>query len=233
MPRKPRLYLPDVPVHLVQRGNNRNACFFADEDYHFYLDCLGRGLRRFGVRLHAYVLMTNHVHLLLTPVDETGISRLMQHLGRQYVGYINKTYRRTGTLWEGRHKASLVQADTYLFTCMRYIELNPVTAGMVETPEQYPWSSYRHNAWGEPDELICQPPLYQALGSSHAERRLAYREFFRHQIPESDVQELRECLIYSYPLGNDRFSEQIEAMQGRRVGMRKPGRPARKAVGQN
>ena len=123
MPRKTRMYLPGIPAHIVQRGNNRDACFFSDEDYGYYLDRLTEGLRRFGVALHAYVLMTNHVHLLLTPGDGDGISRLMQHVGRHYVLYINKHYRRTGTLWEGRHKASLVQADRYLLTCMRYIAI--------------------------------------------------------------------------------------------------------------
>ena len=142
MPRKPRSYLPGVPAHVVQRGNNRNACFFADEDYLFYRECLSEGLRRYEVRLHAYVLMTNHVHLLLTPSDETGISCLLQHVGRLYVLYINKTYRRSGTLWEGRHKASLVDAENYLLACYRYIEMNPVAARMVEAPDQYQWSSY-------------------------------------------------------------------------------------------
>jgi putative transposase len=155
MPRKPRMYLPGVPAHVVQRGNNRAACFFTDDDYQFYLECLGQGLRRYRVELHAYVLMTNHVHLLLTPEDADGISRLMQHLARLYVLYINKTYGRSGTLWEGRHKASLVQADRYLLTCYRYIELNPVAAGMARCPEQYRWSSYGWHALGRPT-----PPHY-------------------------------------------------------------------------
>ncbi|MCS3902016.1 putative transposase [Methylohalomonas lacus] len=233
MPRKPRMYLPHIPVHLVQRGNNRNACFFAEDDYHFYLDCLGRGLRRYGVQLHAYVLMTNHVHLLLTPQDETGISRLMQYLGRQYVGYINKTYRRSVTLWEGRHKASLVQADNYLLTCMRYIELNPVTAGMVERPEQYPWTSYHHNAWGKTDNLISQQLVYQALGASSTERQLAYRALFRNQLPDTDIHELQACLTYNYPLGNSRFRDEIEAMQGRPIGKRQRGRPSSPSTGED
>jgi putative transposase len=148
MPRKPRMYLPSIPAHIVQRGNNRDACFFSDDDYLYYLEVLGQGLRRYGVKLHAYCLMTNHVHLLMTPKDNVGISRVMQHLGRLYVLYINRTYRRSGTLWEGRHKASLVNAEEYLLTCYRYIELNPVAAGMVNTPEQYRWSSYRWHAWG-------------------------------------------------------------------------------------
>lgn len=133
------MYLPGVPAHIVQRGNNRGACFFTDEDYSFYLECLGQGLERYRVSLHAYVLMTNHVHLLATPTDSDGISRLMQHVARLYVLYINRAYRRTGTLWEGRHKASLVQVETYLLACYRYIELNPVTAGMTA------WKENREN----------------------------------------------------------------------------------------
>jgi len=122
------MYLPDIPVHVMRRGNNRDACFFCEDEYRYFLDRLREGLSRFGVALHAYALMTNHVHLLMTPRHTAGISRLMQHLGRHYVLYIKRQYRCTGTLWEGRHKASLVQADQYLLTCMRYIELNPVAA---------------------------------------------------------------------------------------------------------
>ncbi|WP_208738801.1 transposase [Phytopseudomonas daroniae] len=154
MPRKQRMYLPGVPAHVVQRGNNRSACFFHDEDYQFYLTVLGDALKRYRVQLHAYVLMTNHVHLLMTPESETGISRVMQHLGRMYVLYVNRIYRRSGTLWEGRHKASLINADEYLLTCYRYIEMNPVRAGMVEAPEEYRWSSYRWHGWGKADSLI-------------------------------------------------------------------------------
>lgn len=138
MPRKTRRYIPGVAAHIVQRGNNRNACFFAESDYQYYKEVLGEGLKRYGARLHAYCLMTNHVHLLMTPEYEDSISRVIQHMGRQHVQYINKTHRRTGTLWEGRHKGSLVDAERYLLTCYRYIELNPVKAAMVSSPEKYP-----------------------------------------------------------------------------------------------
>lgn len=137
MPRKTRMYLPGVPAHIVQRGNNREACFFCDDDYLFYKEVLFEGLKRYGAALHSYCLMTNHVHLLITPKESDSISRIIQHVGRQYVQYINKTYRRTGTLWEGRHKGSLVDAENYLLTCYRYIELNPVAADMVASPEEY------------------------------------------------------------------------------------------------
>lgn len=154
MPRKTRMYLPGVPVHIVQRGNNREACFFCDDDYLYYKELLAEGLKRYGGELHAYCLMTNHVHLLISPVAEDSIPRIVQHLGRQYVQYINKYYRRSGTLWEGRYKSSLIDEENYLLTCSRYIELNPVAAGMVKTPDEYRWSSYRANAWGKHDALV-------------------------------------------------------------------------------
>lgn len=227
MPRKPRIYLPEFPAHVVQRGNNRNACFFAEEDYLFYLECLAEGLRRYHVRLHAYVLMTNHVHLLLTPTDETGISRLLQHVGRLYVLYINKTYRRSGTLWEGRHKASLVDAERYLLACYRYIEMNPVAARMVTTPEEYQWSSYAWHAWGKPNRLINDHELYERLGHDPETRQVAYRELFRYQLSDQDIHAIRESLAYNYPLGNDRFREQVELSLGRKVGEKQRGRPKR------
>ena len=225
MPRKPRMYLPDVPAHIVQRGNNRDACFFSDDDYLYYLEVLGQGLRRYGVKLHAYCLMTNHVHLLMTPKDKVGISRVMQHLGRLYVLYINRTYRRSGTLWEGRHKASLVNAEEYLLTCYRYIELNPVAAGMVNTPEQYRWSSYSWHAWGNKNIFIHDHALYQQLGSTIKDRQYAYRDLFKLQIPDEDIHKIKKSLDYNYPLGNDRFKQQIENALGQAVGYNRRGRP--------
>jgi putative transposase len=220
------MYLPGVPAHLVQRGNNHGACFFGEEDYRFYLDRLGEGLRRFGVALHAYVLMTNHVHFLLTPSDSQGTSRLMQHLGRHYVLHVNRSYRRTGTLWEGRHKASLVQAEDYLLTCMRYIELNPVTAGMVAEPGLYRWSSFRANAWGEPDRLLTSHGIYLGLGTSATARHAGYRQLFHAQLPVAAAQHIRNCIDYNHPLGNDRFRQEVEQMLGRKVGMPRRGRSA-------
>ena len=226
MPRKPRLYLPNIPAHVVQRGNNRDACFFSDQDYLYYLEVLAEGCRRYDVQLHAYCLMTNHVHLLMTQVHEDrGISQVMQHIGRMYVAYINKTYRRSGTLWEGRHKASLVDADTYLLTCMRYIELNPVVADMVMTPEQYRWSSYRYYAWGEKNNRIIDHVNYLELGNDVEARQQAYRELFKYQVSDADIHEIREALNYNFPLGNERFREQVEGMLGRSVGYKVRGRP--------
>jgi putative transposase len=149
------------------------------------------------VTLHAYVIMTNHVHLLMTPEAENSISRVMQHVGRLYVLYVNKHYRRSGTLFEGRHKASLVAADDYLLSCYRYIELNPVAAGIVPQPELYRWSSYNHHAWGKPDKLIEDHALYLDLDRDPVARLHAYRELFRHQIPEARIHDIRECLAFN------------------------------------
>lgn len=214
MPRKPRMYLPDIPSHVIQRGNNRTACFFAEADYRFYLDCLDNARRRYGVSVHAYVLMTNHVHLLLTPGDTEGISLVMQSIGRRYVQYINKTYRRSGTLWEGRHIATSIQAENYLFTCYRYIEMNPVRAQIVHHPGQYPWSSYMHNFCGITNNLITEHPLYLELGSDPESRQQSYMELFSSELNEKTLSELRKAINFSIPLGDDRFRKEIENENG-------------------
>ena len=170
MARQPRFVLPGHPQHVIQRGNNRSVIFGAEEDYGFYLDRLREGCNKHGCDVHAYVLMTNHTHLLLTPHSENGIGKLMQYIGRYYVQYFNYQYRRTGTLWEGRYKATLLDSEQYLLTCYRYIELNPVRAAMVDHPREYPWSSYRFNALGEPDGVIIPHELYQQLGKDGPER---------------------------------------------------------------
>ena len=154
MPRKPRIQWPGQPQHVIQRGNNREPCFFASADYSYYLRVLGEALRLYDCELHAYVLMTNHAHLLVTPRVNHSISRLMQTTGRKYVQYINRNSRRSGTLWEGRYKASLVDSDAWLLTCMRYIEMNPVRAGMNSHPSTYQWSSYLANARGHDNPLL-------------------------------------------------------------------------------
>jgi putative transposase len=209
----------------VQRGNNRGACFFTDDDYRFYLDAVGDACRRYQVALHAYVLMTNHVHLLMTPREADGVSRVMQSLGRRYVQYVNRTYRRCGTLWESRHKASLVDAEHYLLACHRYIELNPVAAGMVSHPGDYRWSSFACNAWGHADELVCPHTLYLGLGEDALSRQSRYRELFASQLAKEQVHEIRTALDFSMPLGNDRFRQQIERALGRSIGQAKRGRP--------
>ena len=151
-------------MHIVHRGHSRNPVFFEEADYLAYLDWLREGVKRYQCDVHAYVLMTNHIHVLTTPADTQGVTRMMQYVGRYYVPYINHSYGTSGSLWEGRYKASLVQEEGYLLTCMRYIELNPVRASMVRSPSGYRWSSYRFNGQGKPDELITPHPLYLSLG---------------------------------------------------------------------
>ena len=225
MPRKPRFFVADLPTHVVQRGNNRHAIFFADNDYRVYLGWIAEAAKRWSCAVHAYVLMTNHVHLLVTPQDREGVSRMMQYLGRRYVPYVNHEYGRTGTLWEGRFKSSLVQARSYLLACCRYIELNPVRAGMVEAPGDYAWSSYRGNAIGEENSILSAHGDYLALGRSDSERRSAYRGLFATRLDQNTITQLRECLQTGTPLGNDRFRVQIEKVLGRAVGFSRRGRP--------
>jgi len=225
MARKPRFGLPGIPQHVIQRGNNREPCFLAEADYRRYLDDLKTSADKFLCRIHAYALMTNHVHLLVTPMREEAIGDMMQALGRRYVHYVNKTYRRTGTLWEGRYKASLVDSDAYLLTYMRYIELNPIRAEMVAHAGEYQWSSYGANAQGRRDPLLCPHPLYTALGVTAAERQHAYRELFRHHLDNDLLHEIRDALNHELVLGRSYFKDKIEQMTQRKTRMGSPGRP--------
>jgi putative transposase len=225
MPRQPRYALPGIPQHVLQRGNNRQPIFFCEDDYRFYLASVQHAAAQHAIAVHAYVLMTNHVHLLVTPQQATGIAKLMQSIGRRYVQYINTTYQRTGTLWEGRYRASLVDAERYFFLCARYIELNPVRAAMVAHPATYPWSSYRWHACGKPDPVITDHDLYQALGHTPQERQEAYRGMFHAEITEGVLQEIRTTVHQSRVLGTERFKDVIERVLARRIRPGKAGRP--------
>ena len=225
MPRRPRVVLAHVPLHLIQRGNNRQVCFVADDDYRFYLDCLKEFAGNTGCRVHAYVLMTNHVHLLISADGSDAPGALMKALGQRYVQYFNRTYRRSGTLWEGRYRSCLTQAEDYLLACQRYIELNPARAGMVEHPADYRWSSYRANAQGEANELVQPHEVYQALGLDANGRQAAYRELFRYELEPGLVDQIRCATNGNFALGNQRFAEQVAQHLGRRVTPGKPGRP--------
>lgn len=225
MPRRPRIQLDRVPLHIVQRGHNREACFFGEQDYQSYLHWLGEALGETECQLHAYALMTNHVHLLLTPKHAAAVPRLIMSLGRRYVQYINRTYRRTGTLWDSRYKSSVVQAETYLLTCQRYIELNPVRAAMVEDPAHYRWTSYRHNALGQTDSRITPHPLYMAIGATDKSRQSAYRALFRASLDDAAIDDIRLALNQNQPLGNTKFYNQIEKRLGERREARPRGRP--------
>ncbi len=217
MARLPRFVIPGQPQHVIVRGNNRSEIFCADADYQFYLEKLKQACDKHGCTLHAYVLMTNHVHLLISPDKEQGLSKALQMLGRYYVQYYNYSYQRTGTLWEGRYKATLIDSESYLLTCMRYIESNPVRAGMVDHPSDYPWSSYHFNAQGKPNELLMPHVEYVRLGKTADERMAAYRQLFKHRIPESSMDEIREATNKAWVLGNDRFKQRVQKQLERRV----------------
>lgn len=228
MPRRPRVHIDGLPLHIVQRGHNREACFFCEEDYFSYLHWLGEALAENNCSLHAYVLMTNHVHLLLTPKKAESVPKLIISIGRRYVQYINRTYKRTGTLWDSRYKSSLIQAETYLLNCQRYIELNPVRAGMVQDPAHYRWSSYHANAFGQADSRIKQHDAYLSLGRSAEERRHAYRALFRANLDQDAIADIRLAVNQNQPIGNGRFHAQIEKMVGAPREARPRGRPRAK-----
>lgn len=225
MTRRPRVLLADYPLHIVQRGINREPCFFTDEDYYCYLHWLEESARACGCAIHAYALMTNHVHLLLTPAESGAPSRLMQSLGRRYVQYANRFYRRTGSLWEGRYKSSVVQAESYLLACQRYIELNPVRAGMVVDPGQYRWSSYRANGLGQADARLTPHERYLSLGKDGGERQVAYRALFRPELDAEAFNDIRQALQLGMPVGSERFAETICGRLGVRHNSGKRGRP--------
>lgn len=233
MARTPRLDLAGIPQHIIQRGNDRQACFRTEADYLCYLAELREISLREGCRVHAYVLMTNHVHLLATPAAVGRIGRMMQALGRRYVRYFNDRHHRTGTLWEGRYKACLVDTERYLLGCYRYIELNPVRARMVAAPGDYPWSSFGANALGKNVPLVHPHASYLALGRSPDMRCDAYRNWVMQSIDRAEVDAIRLHLQRQHAYGSDRFRAAIEAQLGRRAGPAKIGRPRKQPLTQS
>lgn len=218
-----------MPQHVIQRGVDRQAVFFRAEDYELYLSTLRTAANHYDCSIHAYVLMTNHCHLLITPGTARSLPLLMQAIGRGYVQKLNRQRSRTGTLWEGRYKASLIQDDLYLLTCYRYIELNPVRAGMVRLPGDYPYSSYHHNASGEPDALLTPHSVYRSLATTQEGRLAAYRALFADEIAPEMLELVRDTTNACRVLGNDQFKDRIEAMLGRTVRPGKPGRSSKPA----
>lgn len=228
MPRRPRIDLAGFPLHLIQRGNNRAACFMSDEDRAAYLHWLRGYASEYGVGIHAWVLMENHVHLLATPASPNCASRLMQALGRRYVRHFNHRHGRTGTLWEGRFRACAVHAEDYLLSCMRYIELNPVRAGICAVPGGYRWSSHRGNAMGLVDTLLTPHPLYTRLGAGPAERQQAYRNLFLSPLEGIPIADIRAATQSGHLLASEQIRNQIEAARGVLLGPAPMGRPNRK-----
>jgi REP-associated tyrosine transposase len=225
MARLPRISPAGVPVHLIQRGNNRQSCFGALEDYSAYVGWLKEYSIKYTVEVHAWVLMTNHIHLLCTPQQDGAVSLMMQAVGRRYVQYFNYQYQRSGTLWEGRYKSCLVQAERYLIEVYRYIELNPVRAKMVEDPSEYVWSSYQINALGKTSDLCTPHTEYLRLGATKDERMKNYRALFSHHVEGDLLEDIRSSINKGMAVGHDRFKEEIEILTGRRLKPKKVGRP--------
>ena len=237
MARLPRYVVPNQPQHIIQRGNNRQAIFAAEADYRLFRDALIDAARRHGLRIHAYVWMTNHIHLLATPEREDSMAKVFQSAGRRYVQHFNSTHERSGTLWEGRYRATVVDSERYLLTVMRYIELNPVRAGMAVHPGDYPWSSYCFNALGELDrntDWLTPHAEYMRLGRDAADRQGAYRQLFEAAMSGDDLSSIRECTHKGWALGDECFRGRIESVSGRRaasMGVGRPRKPPRQTEG--
>jgi putative transposase len=223
MPRSLRLILPGVAVHIIQRGNNRAACFRTDGDYLVYLAHLRQLSFKYDCALHAYCLMTNHVHLLLTPSAETACTGLMRDLGQRYVQYFNRQHQRTGTLWEGRFRSCIAESARYVLGCYRYIELNPVRARMVDHPSSYLWSSFAVNSGMRSDPLITPHAELEALATDPDKRYSAYRRLFENRMDAVLVQSIRTATNAGYPLASQAFKERVLAPLGWKMEPRKPG----------
>lgn len=227
MPRLPRFNAPGLAQHIIQRGNNRQPCFSEHEDYCAYAGWLREYADRYFVDIHAWVFMTNHVHLLVTPRQSCGVSMMMQSLGRQYVQYFNHKYQRSGTLWEGRFRSCLVDSEEYVLECYRYIELNPVRAKMVDSPEDYHWSSHATNARGLISNLCTPHSSFIALGRNSTVRQKHYRELFIGQTPQNMIDDIRSATQSGVVLGSESFKQDLKKKLGRRVDHRRRGRPTK------
>ena len=215
MARWPRIVIPEESLHILHRGNNRQDIFQREEDYLHFLEDVKSSLKQYDCDLHAYVLMTNHFHFLLTPHTIQALSCFMQSIGRRYVRYVNKVYSRSGTLWEGRFKSSLIDSERYLMTCYRYIEENPIRAEMVQSIEDYRWSSYHHNAMDIVDELITPHPQYNALTQVKEARQLAYKQLFEGRLHVKIIELLNDSAEKGDVLGDEGFHSRIERLIGR------------------
>lgn len=228
MARLPRYVIPNQPQHIIQRGNNRQIIFAADADYQFFRDAMVEAAKKHGLLIHAYVWMTNHIHLLATPLYEDSISKVFQSVGRKYVQYFNFTYKRSGTLWEGRYRATIVDSELYLLKLMRYIELNPVRASMCVHPSVYPWSSFNFNAEGRAGlnyDWLTPHEEYLRLGLTDSNRQAAYLALFEHELTGTDIAQIRENTHKGWALGSQRFNQEIELLAKRQTSSKGVGRP--------
>lgn len=225
MARLPRLTVPGYPHHVIQRGNNRQPIFSSAADREFFLDLLDENARKVGVAIHAYVLMDNHFHLLATPQTDTALPQMMQAVGRRYVRYFNDLQQRTGTLWEGRYKSTLVQAERYLLACMVYIDLNPVRAGMVTQARDYPWSSHAHYIGLRKDRLVTPHPLYWILGNTPFAREAAYGDLVQAGVSAHQQEALTQSTLHGWALGEPAFVGALQKTTARRLSKKSAGRP--------
>jgi putative transposase len=213
VPRQPRLIVPDVPLHITQRGVDRCATFITNDDFALYLWSLREASVEARCAVHAYVLMTNHIHLLLTPADVTGPASLMRALGRRYVRYFNDRYRRTGTLWEGRYRSTIVDSHDYFLACSRYIERNPQRVELAEDPAGYPWSSFHHNAAGDADPVNTPHPLYEALGAERIARCAAYRRLFTEETGPTVIPAVRTAPLVRRSLAVTSYQAAVASLR--------------------
>lgn len=225
MARLPRLTLPGYPHHIIQRGNNRQMIFVDAQDFETMLRLLAENAAKFGVAVHAYVLMDNHFHLLATPSTVEALPLMMQAVGRSYVRYFNQRHGRSGTLWEGRYRSCPIQSENYLLACQRYIELNPVRAGLANHPADYRWSSYQANALGSDESLVTPHALYLSLGTEATSRQSAYQMLFHDALAPALLEQIRQATNGNFVLGNPGFIAEIPTTQGQRMVPGKPGRP--------
>lgn len=227
MARLPRVFLPNVPMHVTVRGNDRQAMFGGNGERLAFLDCLREAAEKYGLAIHAYVLMTNHVHLFASGRERRSLGRTIQAVGRKYVPQFNRRRQRVGTLWEGRHRATPVESERYALACHRYIELNPVRAAMVPEPAAFIWSSYLHYAHGRPDDLISPHETYVSLGADDEARRNAYRALCAEALPAETVKKIREACHRGWPIGSEDFCLRVEGLTGRRARPSTKGRHAK------
>ena len=225
MARLPRLTLAHQPHHVIQRGNNRQPIFASSADYQALLGLLEEAAKRFEVALHAYVLMSNHFHLLATPQTADGLPKMMQAVGRSYVRYFNDSQKRSGTLWEGRYKSTLIQTERYLLACMVYIDLNPVRAGMVGAPQDYLWSSHLHYLGARQDRLITPHSLYWELGNTPFAREAAYADLVQAGVNPVQQAALTDATLRGWALGESDFVADLQKQTTRRVAKTSAGRP--------
>lgn len=227
MARLPRLTVPGYPHHIIQRGNNRQAIFSSMADYQMLLSLLEENAQKFGVALHAYVLMSNHFHLLATPTTAEGLPQMMQAVGRRYVRHFNDSQGRSGTLWEGRYRSTVIETERYLLACMAYIDLNPVRAGMVRNPRDYPWSSHAHYVGLRTDKMVTPHSLFWTLGNTPFAREAAYAELVRAGTTPEQQQVLTRSALSGWALGGEGFVADLQKRTERRVSKNQPGRHIR------